>query len=172
LNLGKQGSSAIAKAEVSSILICNREARRDPIPTKGGHDMNQTPITATVDIPGYESTAVLRMPNIGEWYVSPSGTPRQCQRSHRKTVALVLTPAAAPVVPKLPYVDCAVDEDGAFPWQDGKVRVPSAFYWFPHRLIGFVYADGTVRGEPYRFQSAVDPVELPVAVRIRKEAIK
>jgi hypothetical protein len=132
--------------------------------------MRATPITATVAIPGYESTAVLRMPNIGEWYVSPSGTPRQCQRSHRKTVALVLTPTA-PKEPELPYVD-HLTNGGDFYCTDSRCPIANAFFWFPTRLIGFVYSDGSVRGEPYRFQSAIDPVELPVAVRIRKESAK
>jgi len=130
------------------------------------------PITATVAIPGYEDTAVLRMPNIGEFYIADNGKPRQCLRSHRKTVALVLTPTASPIVPELPYVDAQVDGEGFVAWNKGRIAIASAFMWFPTRLIGFVYADGSVSGYPYRFNSAIDPVELPVAVRIKKDSAK
>ena len=132
--------------------------------------MSATPITATVDIPGYEPTGTFRLPMPGESYLHEDGTVHVALRRHRARVVLVLTPTA-PKEPELPYIDCIIDTNGIA--EDGdNFSWTCAAHWRIGRFIGYVYADGSVRGEPYRFQSAVDPVELPVAVRIHKESAK
>lgn len=129
--------------------------------------------TVTVSIPGFEPTAFLRMPVLNEWIIGADGKPRQCQRSHRKTVAVVLVPVEEPKTVELPYQDLPVNNGVAMLSPNGGgTSLCNAFFLFKTRLIGFVYSDGSVSGEPYRFRSAVDRVEIPVFVRIKKDAAK